>query len=184
MSLVIDSRLSLIEALDGSSAPASVLKKQCLVEVEYVGFDGLEHGGQIVINQELKTEVSDIFKALKDLKFPIEKVIPVSAYSWSDERSMADNNSSGFNFRYIKDKDQLSHHAYGRAIDINPKLNPYINKEGETVPSGSQYDEVVPGTIIIDGDVVKLFESYGWEWGGRWGKTRGYYDYHHFEKPE
>ncbi len=184
MSLVIDSDLSLVEALAGSSAPLSVLEKQCLIRVEYIGFDDLEHVGQIVVDEKLRTEVSDIFKSLKILKFPIGKVVPVAIYGWSDEQSMSDNNSSGFNFRYIKGSDRLSYHAYGRAIDINPKLNPYIAKSGEVIPSGSQYDVAVPGTIVAGGEVVKLFESYGWEWGGHWGKTRGYFDYHHFEKPE
>lgn len=180
--MINDSDLSLAEALVGSKASADILADLVLLDILYFGFDYKEHQGQIVVHEDLQAEVENIFTGLKSLKFLIDKVIPVVKYNWSDEHSMADNNSSGFNFRHIAGTDQLSKHAFGRAIDLNPMLNPYISREGRCIPPGSAYDPKLPGTILADSEVVRLFAKYGWIWGGAWGETRGYFDYHHFEK--
>ena len=47
-------------------------------------------------------------------------------YNAEDEASMADNNSSCFNFRFISHTTKISNHGKGMAIDINPLYNPYI----------------------------------------------------------
>jgi peptidoglycan L-alanyl-D-glutamate endopeptidase CwlK len=100
-------------------------------------------------------------------------------YGWSDDESMAANNSSGFNYRYIAGTDKLSQHAYGRAIDINPLFNPYIR--GDVVdPPGGVYDPSRPGTLVAGDAIVQAFEARGWTWGGRWDTRK---DWHHFEKP-
>lgn len=74
-------------------------------------------------------------------------------------------------------------HAFGTAIDINPMFNPckYPNaKDGKEqfVPQNSKdylenrcsIDENNKETGIIDKNSVccKIFEKYGWEWGGSW----------------
>ena len=74
----------------------------------------------------------------------------------------------------------MSNHAFGIAIDINPLLNPYV-KKNSVEPEGASYNPELSGTITEDSDVVKIFKSYGWNWGGDW--TRGK-DYQHFEKPK
>ncbi|MCK7509072.1 MAG: M15 family metallopeptidase [Desulfobacterales bacterium] len=50
---------------------------------------------------------------------------------------MADNNSSGFNFRVIADTNKLSLHSFGRAVDINPVQNPVIYPAGIIAPAGA-----------------------------------------------
>ena len=182
--IITDSNLSHQEALQGSIAPASILDTLQVLAVCYMGFDGTLHCGQIVVARELADEVKEIFNALRGIKFPIEKVIPVSQFHWSDDESMIANNSSGFNYRAIVGGQNLSHHATGRAIDINPRQNPYIkpNAEGTNLilPTGAVYDARQMGTLTVGSDAVRIFESRGWEWGGRW-TTR--LDYHHFQKP-
>jgi hypothetical protein len=59
--------------------------------------------------------------------YPIEKMKLIENYATSDDRSMAANNSSTFNCQDINGKPGVfSQHSYGGAININPRLNPYI----------------------------------------------------------
>jgi hypothetical protein len=75
-----------------------------------------------------------------------------------------------------------SEHSYGRAIDINPLRNPYINKAKILPPAGRAWvtrDPQRPG-LITDGDVVvRAFAGIGWKWGGAWSKIK---DYQHFSQ--
>lgn len=153
-----------------------------VVTVRYVGFDGLEHEGQIVVDKDLAREVREIFEEIRSSKFPIRKVTPVVRYGWDDHRSMADNNSSGFNYRgQVTASGQarvLSNHAFGRAIDIDPAQNPYISKSGKATGT---YDPSKRGTLTRDSAVVRIFLKSGWKWGGNWPGNK---DYQHFEKPQ
>ena len=162
----------------GSAAPKEILDNQVLLEVIHLGFDGKTHLGQLVVNRALASEVSMIFSKLLTHRFPIDKIRPMVAYDWSDSISMADNNTSAFNYRRISGTDRLSKHAFGRAIDINPLLNPLL-RGNTVVPLGSHYNPGVPGTISDTSIVVRLFEERGWKWGGRWTSSK---DYQHFEK--
>lgn len=177
---IIDSNMTLEQALTGKDIPRDIEKNLVLVNVEYWSFDGREHTGQLVIHEDLAEEVKAIFADIKEARFPIEKMTPISKYAWSDEDSMADNNSSSFNYRSVQGWSRLSEHAYGRAIDINPRLNPYV-KDGFSLPAGAIYSPEVPGTITSDGPVVAAFRKHGWKWGGRWRKLK---DWQHFEKAE
>jgi hypothetical protein len=91
---------------------------------------------------------------------------------------MLDNNTSGFNYRVVKGTTRLSKHSFGRAIDINPWLNPEIINQ-EVLPEGAVYDTQKEGTIAGSSFIVKLFKEKGWEWGGDWVN---YKDYQHFQK--
>jgi len=124
--MVIDSNLSFAEAISGTTAPPDVLGNLSLVDVEYVSFDGRLHRGQLLLHRTLASEVKQLFCFIKEIRFPIGKVIPIVHYGWSDEASMADNNTSSFNYRFIASSPRLSLHAFGLAIDINPRQNPVI----------------------------------------------------------
>ena len=110
-------------------------------------------------------------------------MIPIVKYDWNDHTSIRDNNTSAFNYRVIAGTDRLSHHAFGRAIDINPKVNPYLNRDGISDPPGFHYNPQAQGAITDEDMVVKTFLSYGWKWGGHWKQEEGRVDYQHFEKP-
>lgn len=128
---------------------------------------------------EVAKEVQEIFEKLLEVRFPIEQIIPVVAYGWDDDVSMAANNTSAFNYRFIFGTTRLSNHSYGRAIDINPVQNPYTQHNGIVVPHDARYDLAQPGTITTE--IASLFTSYGWQWGGDWEKQK---DWQHFEKPD
>lgn len=170
--------MSLAEALSGKEIPSEIENTLQLIEVEYFSFNSKIERGYLVVHKDLANEIKFIFSKILDLKFPIEKIIPVNKYDWSDDRSMEDNNTSAFNYRIIYGTNRLSKHSYGTAIDINPLLNPYYPADGTVHPKNGKYEPNIPGTLSLDNEVVKLFESMGWEWGGRWKNK----DWQHFEK--
>jgi peptidoglycan L-alanyl-D-glutamate endopeptidase CwlK len=179
--IIVDSDMTLEEALKGSKAPQKILDEQILLNVEYFSFDGKLHRGQLVINKAVKDDIVYVFEMMKKDKFPIAKCIPIVKYGWSDDKSMADNNTSAFNYRKIAGKNKLSNHSYGRAIDFNPVQNPAIYKNGKISPKGAKYDKKAEGTLVDGDPYVSEFKKRGWRWGGDWTSLK---DYQHFDKVE
>ena len=175
---VIDSDIDFEEAVAGHNIPQSVLDNLRLVNVYYYGFDDKLHKGQLVVHKAIVLDMLEIFELIRESRFPIGKVIPISKYGWSDEKSMQDNNTSAFNYRFISGSRVISNHAAGLAIDINPALNPYV-KNGNSLPENCIYDTTKAGTILSDSELVKEFKRRGWQWGGDWKSLK---DYQHFEK--
>ncbi|MFP4526910.1 MAG: M15 family metallopeptidase [Candidatus Kapaibacterium sp.] len=177
---IIDSDMTFQQAIAGTNAPQSIIDSLRLIDVEYYSFDGRLHRGQLVVNIAVEQDINEIFKLIKKIKFPVEKVIPIVAYEWSDDASMEDNNTSAFNYRFIAGTQRLSNHATGRAIDINPFQNPAIYSDGKISPNGAEFDPDAPGTLISDHPVTKAFLGRGWRWGGDWTSLK---DYQHFDRP-
>ena len=178
--VIVDSDMTFAEAIFASAAPTPIIDSLSLVDVRYYSFDGLRHAGQIVVCAELEEDLYEIFAFLEEIRFPVGKAIPIAAYSWDDEASMADNNSSSFNFRFIANTEKLSLHAFGRAVDINPVQNPVIYPSGLVAPPGARYAPSAPGALSGSSPVVREFLKRGWCWGGHFDQPK---DYHHFEKP-
>ena len=154
------------------------------VTLTHIGYDGKPHQGKLIVDKDLAEEVIAIFKELYAIKFPIEKIQPACYYNGIDNESMTDNNTSAFNDRPIEGSGVLSYHQLGRAIDINPLVNPYIKfSNGEILPpAGDPYlvrKKDVRGMIKSDSECVRIFKKYGWKWGGDWNSLK---DYQHFEK--
>ncbi len=178
--VIIDSEMTFEEAIKGTKAPKKIIDSLTLVDVEYFSFDGKLHRGQVVVNIAVKDDVIEAFKIIKEQKFPVQKVIPIVKYDWDDNESMEQNNTSAFNYRFVAGTERLSHHATGRAIDINPRNNPVIYNDGKISPKGCSYNPNVKGTLKNDFQPVTFFKSNGWRWGGDWTSLK---DYHHFDKP-
>jgi peptidoglycan L-alanyl-D-glutamate endopeptidase CwlK len=170
--------MTLEEALHGKEIPREIRETLTIVTVPFFSFAEMLGEGQLVVHAELAADVENIFRALLDRRFPIHHMVPIAAYGWSDDVSMAANNTSAFNYRVIAGTDQLSHHATGRAIDVNPVQNPYVGVDGAVSPAGAAYNLGQQGTVTDV--VVSVFKSYGWEWGGDWGDRK---DWQHFQKP-
>ncbi len=164
----------------GLSVPEEIRSELTSIEVDYVAFSGSLEKGTLIVHKDLAKELSEIFYILCEQKFPIDKIAPLESYGWNDEKSMQDNNTSAFNYREIIGTNTISNHSSGRAIDINPLLNPYYARDGKVHPEGATYDPPVPGTLTKDLFVVELFKRYGWTW---LGERAEYPDYQHFEKP-
>jgi peptidoglycan L-alanyl-D-glutamate endopeptidase CwlK len=173
---IIDANLTFDQAVSGSNAPLSVLSNLRLLKVSYYSFDGNLHVGQLLVNYKCAGSLALVFREILRTKFPIESVIPIVLFRWSDSVSMFKNNSSGFNYRCVDGTQNLSMHSFGFAVDINPKLNPYI-KGMRKFPSNSSYDTAIYGTFNSNSPIVKLFKKYNWKWGGDWIKIK---DYQHF----
>lgn len=153
------------------------------ITLSYIGFDGRSHRGDLVVHREVVSDVIKIFGDLYAARFPIEKMRTVDNYPRADdELSMRDDNTSAFNCRRLSNG-SWSLHAYGRAVDVNPLINPFISASGELQPATARAyldrTRTDPG-IIRDGDVVtRAFAERGWRWGGRWHDP---IDYQHFER--
>jgi hypothetical protein len=185
---IIDSRMTEKEAFEGldPNCPEVVRKRQRLVTVKYYSMDKQVHQGQLVIDKELVDDIKQVFALALHERFPIYSVIPISDRRfrkdnrWDDELSMEADNTSAFNYREKTGGGELSNHAYGRAVDINTFLNPYI-KGSIVLPHGAIYDPKVQGTFTADSLIVREFLRLGWSWGGNWKSP---IDYQHFEKPQ
>ncbi|MBI5421074.1 MAG: M15 family metallopeptidase [Parcubacteria group bacterium] len=164
-----------------SVCPEEILNNQVIVPVRYWSFDNQLHQGQLVIHKSLVEDILKVFEAIEKEKFPIASVIPATdpRFEWDDDVLMDQNNTSCFNYRTIAGTTTLSYHALGCAIDINPRLNPYISKKGIVSPQSATYNPDLPGTITEGSFLVSLFDSLGWEWGGRWQDRK---DWQHFQK--
>ncbi len=178
-SIIVDSNMTEKDALKSTKATKEIIDNIRLIEVDYYSMDGKIHKGQVQVHKDVVSDIKSIFKLMREIKFPIKKVIPIVKYGWSDDKSMADNNSSAFNFRYIAGTKRMSKHATGMAIDINPFLNPVIYSDGKISPKGANWDKEVPGTFYSGHPVVKKFKELGWKWGGDF---KSFKDYHHFAK--
>ena len=150
-----------------------------LVTVTYRGFDGRAHDGRVVVAARVAPGVVKVFRTLYETGYPIRRMVPIDAYGNDDNRSLAADNTAGFNCRRAVGGSGWSEHAYGEAIDVNPVENPYVLGKHVLPPAGRKF-LARPSTrgVIHHGDAVwRAFRSIGWRWGGDW---RGAVDYQHF----
>ena len=96
------------------------------VVVSFWDFGGKPQTGRIVVARRVAADVVAVFRRLWQAHFPLRRLQPVSAYRGDDDASMAADNTSGFNCRFVEGTSRWSMHAYGEAIDVNPVENPYV----------------------------------------------------------
>ena len=181
--IIIDSRMTFEDAIAGTKAPQDIINQLVLIDVEYYSTDNKLHRGQLLLNRAIEEDIVAIFDSIKIWRFPIAQAIPIVAFDWDDNLSMAANNTSSFCYRKVLGTDNLSRHAMGMAIDINPFFNPMIWKppyENRPVePENAQYNKEVPGTLYLEHPVVREFLKRKFTWGYYFSR---YYDIHHFQK--
>jgi hypothetical protein len=156
------------------------LRNLRLLELDYWGFDGSVHQGRMVVNADQAVRVRTVFLKLFYAHFQIRRMQLIDVYGGSDDRSLAANNTSAFNCRFVAGTNRWSMHAYGRAIDVNPVQNPYVSGSHVSPPAGRYYlDRTRQARGMIHGGdaAVRAFASVGWEWGGYWTSPK---DYQHF----
>jgi D-alanyl-D-alanine carboxypeptidase len=161
-------------------APAELRR----VRMTYWGFDGRAHTGALVVNASAVGDVVRVFHRLYVARFPIRRLRPIDAYHGVDERSLAADNTAGFNCRYVigPGPKRWSSHAYGLAIDVNPVENPYVECGRVHPRAGRAFlnrKRVRAGMAVRGSLLVRAFAAAGWQWGGRW---TGSPDYQHFSK--
>ncbi len=155
-----------------------------LLNVLYIDFSGETKTGELIVGDRVADDVIKIFKKLFEAEYKIEKINLIDDYDADDDRSVANNNSSAFCYRLIANSDKISNHAFGTAIDINPRYNPYI-VDGKIAPHVVEEYAFCRQNknpyYIEKGDVCyNIFKQHGFLWGGDWGN--GFEDYQHFYK--
>lgn len=154
------------------------------IRIRHCDFEGGVKDGELIVHKKVAREVTEIFYALFKARYPLESVRLVDDFGepGDDNASMAANNTSAFNYRRVTGSRTLSRHSYGAAIDINPKLNPYIDGDRVAPANGAEYADRTkdfPGKIDHGDLCYRLFTERGWAWGGDWSGDK---DYQHFSK--
>lgn len=155
-----------------------------LITLTFWGFDGKPHtDGQLVVRKTVTDDIVTVMEKLYEWRWPIKQMKLVDAYKGDDFDSIDVDNTSAFNCRPATGSSNWSNHAYGQAIDINPRENPYVTASGSTAHQNAKKFTKRPlkgKGVINPGDrVVKAFAQVGWEWGGYWSGTK---DFQHFSK--
>ncbi len=154
-----------------------------MITMTYWGFDDRPHTGRLVVNKDATDAIITVFGRLYGWRWPIYKMEPVDAYKGDDYDSIEADNTSAFNCRPATGSSHWSQHAYGRAVDLNPRENPYLSSDGTVAHKNARKFAKrpvhAPGVINPGDRVVKAFRQVGWEWGGYW---TGIKDYQHFSE--
>jgi hypothetical protein len=136
--------------------------------------------GELIVHADAANAMVRAFGRLYDARFPIARMQLVDVYQGDDQASMRANNTSAFNCRTVAGTDRWSEHAYGRAVDVNPLVNPWVRGSTVDPPEGRPYadrNNRVPGGIYAGDAAVRAFTAEGWTWGGTWSGSK---DYQHF----
>jgi D-alanyl-D-alanine carboxypeptidase len=139
------------------------------VNVNYVNFSGEVRRGTLVVNRDVAASVARVFTQLFEARFPIRRMNPVEEYGGDVNVSLAADNTSAYNCRQLNQINAPvpeSPHANGRAIDINPRENPWTDLRCDCwLPSPRNRERVRgPGVIVRHGLVWRLFHREGWVW--------------------
>jgi len=125
--------------------------------------------GVLVVHRDVAGSVSRIFSRLFELEYPIRRMRPVEHYDGDVKVSLRADNTSAFNCRrpgQINAPQALSPHANGRAIDLNPRENPWVDLRCDCwTPSPRHHRRTPgPGKILKGGPVWRTFVREGWIW--------------------
>jgi len=151
------------------------------VEVNFHGFDRAVHRGVLVVNADVATSVAAIFTQLFDRGFPIHRMEPIEAFGGDDNASMAADNTSAYNCRSAAQANApaaLSPHANGRAVDVNPYENPWVDPRCGCFQPDAHYGHQRSGAGVITrgGPAWTVFIRAGWIW-----QDNATIDYQHFD---
>lgn len=160
--------------------------------IPYYNFEQQVMLGEMIVNVDIQEDVLNIFKELFNNKYEINSMKLIDDY-WilgtdgnkADNNSIEENNTSCFCYRQVTGGESISNHGYGRAIDINPQQNPYVENGKNSHRNADEYvnNRYVgePHVIVAsDEDICySIFTKYGFTWGGNWTNP---IDYQHFEK--
>nr|WP_318683212.1 M15 family metallopeptidase [uncultured Acetatifactor sp.] len=185
---------SVYERINGKSYqenPYISLDSLRYLKMLHYNFEGNIQVGEMIVNESIEDDILSIFQTLFEEKYEIQSMYLVDRY-WtgnaddSDTASVDANNTSAFCYREITGGGNLSNHAYGLAVDINPQQNPYVSySTGVPVwwhSNANDYIDREAGLehmITHDDLAYQLFTEYGFEWGGDWNNPK---DYQHFDK--
>jgi hypothetical protein len=136
------------------------------------------------VNARAAHPLGTVFKRLYRIRFPIRHITLQEAYvtlppdgdptaSFDCRQAVPSPCTGG------RGTGSWSMHAYGLAVDLNPRENPYVGCGQSHDPAARRYrDRSRLGRGMVTPGVIAAFRSIGWGWGGSWsGNTK---DYMHF----
>ena len=153
----------------------------------YHGFHGRTQTGQLVVNRAAAHPLKHVFRRLWRAKFRIRHMHFRDMYGPARARPTDGDVTQSFECRQAvpspctggSGTGTWSNHAYGLAVDLNPRENPYVGCGQSRDPATKPFfDRSHHRRGMVGGRVVRAFASVGWGWGGSWtGDTK---DYMHF----
>ena len=152
------------------------------LRLSYIDFDGKGQVGEMICNKAIADDLVAIFRELYEARYPIRSIRLIDDFGGDDEASMTADNTSCFNYRKKTGMRELSKHARGLAVDINPFENPYVRPSRVRPAGASAYADRAkdfPHKIDKNDLCYRLFRAHGFSWGGTWRSVK---DYQHFEK--
>jgi hypothetical protein len=156
------------------------LSRLRLVRTRYWGFDGTAKQGRLIVAAHWARPTLRVFRKLYAADFRIRRIRLPEAYGSDDDRLGNADVTSAFNCRFVEGTSSWSEHAYGQAIDINPRENPIVRANDVSPRAGRWFvdrSRRARGMIHSGDSVVRAFRSIGWGWGGNWRYPK---DYMHF----
>jgi hypothetical protein len=158
-----------------------------ILRITTLSFSGRPYTGELVVNADVARPLVSVFRQLYALRFPIRHMRFAQVYGPARFRPKDGDLSGSFECRQAvpspctggKGTGSWSNHAYGYAIDLNPRENPYVGCGMSRDPAARSYmDRSRLRRGMVTPAVVRAFASIGWGWGGAWsGDTK---DYMHF----
>jgi hypothetical protein len=145
------------------------------------------HTGELTVHRDVAVPLRGVFQRLYELRFPIRHMGFSDLYGPKSSQPRDGDISGAFVCREAvpspctggKGTGTWSMHAYGKAVDLNPRENPYVGC-GRTRDRKSRpyFDRSRLRPGMVTPAVVRAFRAIGWGWGGDWsGNTK---DYMHF----
>ena len=154
-----------------------------LLTVRHYGWDGDVRTGQLVVSKTVARPLVGVFRRLYELKFPIRHLRFADLYGPGPTPR---DTSGSFHCRPpapspcpgSKPSSNWSMHAYGLAVDLNPRENPYVGCGISYHPDAKPYIDRTPlRKGMVTPGVVRAFKAIGWGWGGDWSGVK---DWMHF----
>lgn len=182
---------SIREKMKGVSVPQDaedIFDSLSYLTIPYVNFDGEVKEGHMIVNKILADEVLKIFQELYNIKYPIQNMDLVDEYkdkgTGNVEYNSVDANNT-YSFYYMGGETNST----GNAIELNPQINPEVKNATTNHENAKLYvdrdkttrwsEEAKKAKIGEDTEVYKIFDKYGWTWGGDSADNPKYM---HFEK--
>ncbi len=160
-----------------------------LLTVSHWDWNGRVRAGQLIVHRDVARPLATVFRRLYQLRFPIRHMQLDDMYGRKGARPKDEDVTGAFRCRQSvpspcvggSRSGRWSNHAYGLAIDLNPRENPYIGCGMTRDPASLRYADRSPlRTGMVTPAVVRAFRSIGWGWGGDWsGETKDYMHFSH-----
>ena len=154
-----------------------------LLTVVHRDFHGYDRTGQLIVNRSAARPLEGVFRQLHRLRFPIRHMRLADFYGPRRHRPRDGDVTASFECREAvpspctggRGTGSWSMHAYGLAVDINPRENPYVGCGMSRDPTAQSYrDRSRRRRGMVGGRTVRAFASVGWRWGASFS------DYQHF----